>query len=116
MVILFLNKKNSQLRQSEHFSGEELLLPGFPLSTFFPAFTELPSGPQEVGNCWLQDLSSAPGVTQRGCLQLVTTAPTRLPCTASVAPHARHQAFTSIFSVPYNPPNIHTEKNLYSVC
>lgn len=107
MVILFLNKRIHNWDKVNIFQVKSLLS-GF-LPTFFQ-LTELQVAPRKLETAgFKRPFFSAPGghsempAAGHHCSYLT-------PGHCLVAPHARHQAFTSIFSVPYNPPNIHTEK------
>lgn len=79
MVILFSTKEFTTETKWTFFRWRAPL-PGFPLSTFFPAFTELQVAPRELETAgFKRPLSSRPRRTQRGCPQLVTIAPTPTP-------------------------------------
>lgn len=107
MVILFLNKRIHNQDQVNIFQVKSSFFPGFLLSTFFPAFTELQVTPRKLET---DGSSSSPGGHSEDACSWSPLLLLRLPATASVAPHARHQAFTSIFNVPYNPPKFTLKK------
>lgn len=109
MVILFLNKRIHNWDKVNIFQVKSP--PQVSPLAHSSQLSPNPSGPQEVGNCWSQRPFLRPGGHSEDACSWSPLLLLRLPGTASVAPHALgHQAFTSIFSVPYKSPQIFTLK------